>query len=133
MDYEILLKKAREKIPKASLEKARFEFPKIKGHIQGNKTMLTNLLQIANKLNRDPKKMLKFLLKELATPGEIKKNGTVILGRKISSEAINNKISLYAEKFVFCKECGKPDTRDVIEENINFLKCNACGAKAPIK
>ena len=133
MDYKTLLKKAREKIPKASLEKARFEFPKIKGHIQGNKTMLTNFLQIADKLNRDPKKMLKFLLKELATPGDVKNSGTVILGRKISSGAINEKISLYTEKFVFCKECGKPDTDIIIEENINFLKCNACGAKTSIK
>ncbi len=133
MDYRTLLKKAREKIPKASLEKARFELPKIRGHIQGNKTVLTNFLQIVNKLNRDPKKMLKFLLKELATPGEIKNNGSVILGRKISSSAINEKINLYTEKFVFCKECGKPDTQTMIEKNIDFLKCNACGAKTPIK
>mgnify|MGYP001340162455 CR=1 FL=1 len=133
MDYEKLLKKAQGEIPKSSLEKARFEMPKIKGHIQGNRTVLTNFVQIANKLGRDQKQMLKFLLKELATPGEIKKSGSVMLGRKISSNLINEKLNLYAERFVFCKECGKPDTQIKVEGNINFLKCTACGAKHPIK
>ena len=133
MDYEKLLKKAREEIPKSSLEKARFELPKIKGHIQGNRTVLTNFVQIANKLGREPRQMLKFLLKELATPGEIKKSGSIMLGRKIGSNLINEKINLYAEKFVFCKECGKPDTNIKLVDSVIFLKCTACGAEHQIK
>ncbi len=77
--------------------------------------------------------MLKFLLKELATPGEIKKSGSIMLGRKIGSNLINEKINLYAEKFVFCKECGKPDTNIKLVDSVIFLKCTACGAEHQIK
>ena len=73
--------------------------------------------------------MLKYVLKELATPGEIKKTGVVIFGTKLSASRINEKIQQYADTFVVCKECGKPDTKLEKEGNIYFVKCQACGAK----
>ena len=133
MDYQKLLKKAISEMPKSVEEKERFELPNIKGHIQGVRTVLTNFLQIANKLHRDPKQMLKFVLKEIAAPGEIKKSGSVMINRKVSSKLINEKIKSYAEKFVFCDDCGKPDTKLIKENNATFLKCTACGVKHPIR
>ena len=133
MEYKELLKKAREKLPKSIFEKERFEIPKIRGHIQGNRTVLSNFLQIADILRRKPEHLLKYILKELATPGEIKKSGAVIVGAKASASRINEKIRQYANEFVLCQECGKPDTKMEKEGNFNFLKCQACGAKHPIK
>ncbi|AJF61429.1 Translation initiation factor 2 subunit beta [archaeon GW2011_AR15] len=130
MDYDKLLKKAREKLPDSVLKKERFEVPKIMGHLQGNKTVLSNFSQIATHLNRDPDWMLKYILKELATPGEMQKN-LVVLGRKVSASNINEKISEFARKYVICKECGKPDTKISRQNRIIFLKCNACGARYP--
>jgi translation initiation factor 2 subunit 2 len=46
---------------------------------------------------------------------------------------LNNAISKYAETYVICKECGKPDTKIVKKGNFPFLKCLACGAQNPIK
>ena len=73
------------------------------------------------------------MLKELATPGEIKKNGMVIFGRKVSSADLNAKIKKYVDEFVFCKECGKPDTEFLKEDNLLFVKCMVCGSKNTIK
>jgi len=131
-DYISLLERARKLLPKSVLVAERFEIPKVRGHIQGNRTIITNFLQIADFLRRDPKKMLKFILKELATPGEIKKNGTLILGTKISSQLINEKIKKYVDEFVICVECGKPDTVIEKEGEYSFLKCHACGAKRQV-
>jgi translation initiation factor 2 subunit 2 len=133
MDYKKLLEKARSELPKSVFEKARFDIPKVRGHIQGNKTIISNFLQIANTLRREPNHMLKFILKELATPGEIKKSGSVMVGTKVPASRINDKIKKYAEEFVLCKECCKPDTKIMKEGQFLFLKCTACGAKYSIK
>jgi len=132
MDYDKMLKRAVELVPKDSLKAERFEIPKVRGHIQGNKTVVTNLVQIANTLTRKPEHLLKYILKELATPGDFKKN-TVMFGRKISATSINEKITNYARVFVICPECGKPDTKLAKEKTLWFIKCLACGAKRAIK
>ncbi len=133
MEYKELLKKAREQLPKSVFEKERFEIPKIRGHIQGNRTILSNFLQIADILRRKPEHLLKYILKELATPGEIKKSGSVIIGTKVGAGRINEKVRQYANEFVLCGECGKPDTKIEKEDKFTFLKCHACGAKHSIK
>ena len=133
MSYKKLLEKARKELPDSVFEKARFDIPKVRGHIQGNRTIISNFIQIANTFRREPNHILKYILKELATPGEIKKNGSVIIGTKVSASRINESIKKYAEEFVLCKECGKPDTKTLKEGPFLFLKCSACGAKYSIK
>ncbi len=131
MDYEEMLKRGKEKLPQIA-ESDRFEVPKAKGHIEGNKTIISNFAQIADTLGRDINHFLKYVLKELATPGELRKS-SLILGRKISASMINEKIKQYIKEFVICPECRRPDTKLLKEDRITFLKCAACGAKRPVK
>lgn len=133
MDYEQLLERARKQMPASVFEKERFEIPKVRGHIEGNKTIISNFSQIANTLRRPPEHLLKFLLKELATPGDIAKSGLLILGAKVPASRINEKIKQYAHEFVLCHKDGKPDTEIIKEGPFAFLKCNACGHKQPVK
>jgi len=44
-DYEQLLGEAYEKIKPIESSSDRFEIPKIEGHLEGTKTLLTNLLR----------------------------------------------------------------------------------------
>jgi translation initiation factor 2 subunit 2 len=132
MEYEKLLDKAREKLPESVLNCERFEIPKVLGHIQGNRTVLSNFYQIAETLGREPEHLLKYILKELATPGELKKNA-VIIGTKVPASRINQKIEQYAETFVICPECKRPDTKLIKEEGFVFMKCLACGAKKNVR
>jgi len=132
MEYEKLLKKARKELPESVLKTERFEIPKVKGHIEGNKTIISNFEQIADALGRPVEHLLKYVLRELATPGEMRK-GALIIGRKISAARINEKIKNYANDFVICQECRKPDTQLLKEDRITFMKCLACGAKHPVK
>jgi translation initiation factor 2 subunit 2 len=132
MDYESLLKKAKKELPKELIKKERFELPKVKGHIEGNKTIIINFFEICSILHRDQSQLLKYLQRELATPANI--NGKrLVLGRKISSGLINEKVEKYANEFVICEECGKPDTKLIKEDRILEKKCMACGAKHPVK
>ncbi|MBL7100456.1 MAG: translation initiation factor IF-2 subunit beta [Nanoarchaeota archaeon] len=132
LDYKELLKKGREELPESVKTTERFEMPKAKGHIEGNKTIIINFIQIANDLNREVSHLLKFLQRELATPAIIS-GQRLILGRKILSNQINAKIELYAKTFVLCPDCKKPDTKMIKEDKVLSLKCMACGAKHPIK
>ncbi|MDD5192972.1 MAG: translation initiation factor IF-2 subunit beta [Candidatus Nanoarchaeia archaeon] len=130
--YEQLLNQAHEKIKPISHSGERFEIPKIEGHLEGTKTVLSNLPQIASYLRRPVDHFFKFLLKELATPGTFK-NSLVVLQRKISSQKINEKIEEYAKEFVICKQCGKPDTEIIKDKGFTFMHCLACGAKNSIR
>ncbi len=132
MNYEEMLKKGRDKLPESVHTAERFEIPKVRGHLQGTRTIISNFSEIASTLGRAPQHLLKFILKELATPGEVKRSGTAIIGSKTPASRLNDKISLYAKQFVLCPECGKPDTKISKEKNISFMKCMACGAKSPI-
>ena len=132
-EYKKLLEVARKELPEHVFKKERFEIPKVKGHIQGNRTIINNFLQIASVLRREPEHMLKFVLRELATPGEIKKSGSVIIGSKVPASRINEKIKQYASSYIFCYECSKPDTKIEKEGNLSFIKCLACGARHSIK
>ncbi len=132
MDYNKLLKRAHDNLPEIVSVRERFEIPNVRGHLQGNKTIISNFQQICNTIQRDQSHLLKYLLKELATSGEIR-NNLLIFNTKISSKNINRKIRQFANLFVLCYDCGKPDTKILVENNISFLKCQACGAKHHIK
>jgi len=130
-NYEELLDRAKKILPETKQSTERFIIPNIRGHVQGNKTILSNFIQIAQHLGRSPEHMLKYVLKELAAPGEIKKQ-FLILGTKIPANRINESIKEYAETFVICRECRKPDTKMNKEGEVYFIKCQACGAKYSI-
>jgi len=132
-DYKKMLGDVRKNLPEVVFLKERFEIPKVIGHIQGNRTIITNFIQIASTLRRDINHLLKYVLKELATPGEVKKSGSLILGTKVPASRINEKIRQYANEFVLCFECGKPDTQIVREGELTYMKCTACGAKNIVK
>ena len=127
-----MLEKAKAQLPETTTTKERFEIPKAIGHIQGSKTIISNFNQITSILRREPAHLLKYLQRELATPASID-GPRLILGRKINSSLINQKIESYTQTFILCKECGKPDTQLKKEEKVLTLKCTVCGAKHPIK
>lgn len=132
MEYEEMLKKAKSEMPESVHERERFEIPKVMGHIQGSRTIISNFTQIALTLRRSSEHLLKFVLKELATPGSLSKS-TLIIGTKVPASRINEKIRQYANEFVLCKVCGKPDTKIEKEGSIAYLKCSACGAKYSVR
>jgi translation initiation factor 2 subunit 2 len=127
-EYEKLLTQAYDQVKQVEHNGNRFETPKLEGHFEGKKTILTNFFQIAAYIRRDPEHFQKFILKELAASGQ-RDGDRLILNMKVPSSKIIFKIEQYVKEFVLCKECGKPDTELVKQERINFIHCLACGAK----
>jgi len=131
-NYEQMLEEAIKSLPEGAVLKERFEIPKAKGHIQGNKTVITNFNDIINLFRRDRDHFLKYLLKELATPGNMD-GPRLVLGRKVTSSLINQKIDNYAKSYVICSNCGKPDTQIIEKDGKSYLRCAACGTQNIIK
>lgn len=126
--YEELLKKARSELPEGAGNGDRFEVPKVKGHIQGNKTIVNNFHQIAQTIRRPEAHLLKYVNRELATMGEVKKNA-VLFKSKIPAARLNEKIQSYVDTFVICKTCHRPDTKLEKEGGVTIMICQACGAR----
>ena len=131
-DYTKLLDEAYKKVKQVDTSSGRFEIPKIEGHFEGRKTLLSNFFQIASYIRRKPEHFQKFMLRELATSGQ-KEGDRFVLNNKIPSAKINQKIEQYVKEFVLCKECKKPDTELIKEDRLTFVRCLACGAKHSVR
>lgn len=131
-DYESLLTEAYKNIKPITNKSERFEPPKAEAMIEGNKTIISNFYQITSYLRRKPEHLTKYLSRELATSAQID-GERLILQRKISAERINQKIESYTQEFVICKECKKPDTELIKQDDFTFVHCLACGAKHSVR
>jgi len=132
MNYELMLERGKSKLPETAVSTERFTVPKVTGHLEGNKTVISNFLQIASTIRRNPEHLVKYINRETAARGEIKKQ-LLVFNTKLPSQKINEKIQQYVDEFVICKECGKPDTKLSKEGVITFIRCQACGAKHSVK
>lgn len=130
--YETLLEQAYTKVKVVALSKERFEIPKVTGQIAGKNTILTNFGQIALYLRREPEHIAKFLQKQLASNGKLE-GDRLVFNTKLNSQKVNEKIKVYADEFVLCPVCKKPDTEIESEKGIKTKMCLACGAKSPVK
>lgn len=128
MNYQDLLKRAYEKIPKRAETKDRFLVPRISSEVSGNKTLVKNFSEIASYLKREASHLAKYFFKELATAGSLQNNILILTG-KFQRDFLQKKLEDYIKEFVYCKQCGEPDTKLLKEDRITFLKCDACGAK----
>lgn len=130
--YEHLLDNAYKNLKVVSSSGERFEVPKVTGQVSGKNTIITNIAAIASYIRRPIEHIAKFLMKELATPGDLEKD-RLILKTKMNSARVNEKLELYVKEFVLCPECKKPDTEIITEKGVKFKHCLACNAKTPIK
>ncbi len=124
-----MLDKVYEKIKKGEI-KDRINIIKPEISSSGNKTIISNFEQFCNSIRRDKKQVAKFLYRELATSGSIDGRKLILQTR---SPILEDKIQKYLKNFVYCHECGKPDTILQKEGRFYILKCEACGARRTIK
>lgn len=132
MNYEDLLKKAYTSLPQKTESGERFEIPVGEILVQGNRTIIKNFADIADKLRRDKRHLAKYMSKELAAPGNID-GARLILNSKISERSVNEKLKAYVDAFVMCKQCRRPDTKLVeFERGLYVMMCEACGARGSV-
>lgn len=130
-DYEDLLEKGKEEVPEDIGSGDRFEIPEIRTRKEGSQTIIEEFAGLADKFNRDEKHLSKYIQNELGTAGHIEGDELVLNG-EFRRGKVNEKVHNYADEYVFCPECERPDTKIRKEKGVEILKCQACGARTPI-
>jgi translation initiation factor 2 subunit 2 len=131
-DYESLLDKARENIPRDIRSSARWKLPEPKVMIEGSQTIIRNFSDIVDMMNRDGNHVYHFLQNELGTSGSREEHRVLLKGR-IPPKRIKEKLGNYVRTYVLCDQCNAPDTQFIKEDRTTLLKCQACGATRPVK
>lgn len=131
MNYEELLEEAFKKIVKRE-SRERFNPPSPEIEILSDKTIIKNFVDISNYIKRDIKHFSRYMMKSLASSGEIK-GKQLILFSKLKKEQVLERINTYIKNFVICRFCNEPDTKLEKDERIYFLKCDACGARYAVE
>jgi translation initiation factor 2 subunit 2 len=132
--YEKMLNDAFSKIPTKTKKRARFEIPRLAHEIVSRRgpTIIYNFKDICDSLNRNPTTILKFMSKELGTPGNFFTPRVSFKGR-FDFDTIKRLLDRYIQNYIICPVCNSPDSHLVKERRIKFLLCDACGAKSPVK
>ena len=132
-EYDKLLKRIKGKLSKdSSVGTARFELPPVDVMWEGQRTLFRNFADYPKIMRRDPLKLLQYLSKEFAVPAERVGDSAMFIGKR-DPDDFTRLLDIYVSDYIKCITCQSPDTRIEREKRINFLICEACGAKSTIK
>jgi translation initiation factor 2 subunit 2 len=130
-DYELLLERAKKKLPHTLESHDRFQVPEADVMIEGKTTVIRNFGDIVDALRREPDHLLGYLLRELGTAGSMEGRRVVFKG-KVATAQVADRIKNYVDEYVLCSECSRPDTKIVKDGRILILVCETCGAHRPV-
>ncbi len=128
--YLKLLDEAYNDLPEVLLKSERFEIPKVTGKLIKTRTVVSNFADIAKHFARDKDHFFKFFLKDVGVRGEYNPKGELILHSRFQPSLLNKTVKKYYDQYVKCPHCNSPDT--ILDNQINILKCNACGHQEKI-
>ncbi|MHA1520553.1 MAG: translation initiation factor IF-2 subunit beta [Promethearchaeota archaeon] len=131
-EYLELVDRAFEKIPEGFHETDRWKIPVVRLEYEGKNTIIVNFKDIVDSIKRDEKHLMKYILQEVGTAGNIKGNKSILKGKQ-KLRTLNRLVNNYCETYVICETCGKPDTIILKEGRSHLLVCQACGTRHPVK
>ena len=115
----------------------RYKMPKLIGKVEGRgngiKTAIPNMTSIATSLHRPPGEVTKFFGCELgAQTTWTDDTERAIVNGAHTTQVLQEKLSIYIEKFVLCPACRLPETSYKIKSECIYHQCVACGAREPV-
>lgn len=119
-------------MPSVSTKRERLELPRLYITTVGMRTIISNFKEVADVLDRNPQHILKFLTREMATAATYHDSRAIFQGR-FKRDSFQRLLLRYLQSHVICPVCKRPDTKIVKDRRLNFLECNACGARSSVK
>jgi translation initiation factor 2 subunit 2 len=132
-EYLKLLDRAMQEIPQKAKKVGTQVIPNLVIFNVGTSTVIKNFREYCDRIRRDEKIVMKYLLKELGAPGSINENGQLVIQGKFSSSSINSLMDRFLKIYVRCSTCGSYDTVLKREGKVWYVSCLACGAQTPVK
>jgi len=116
----------------------RYKMPKLAARTEGRgngiHTLIINMNQIADAINRPPDVITKYFGVELGaqTRWEEENTKSTVNGAHTAPD-LQQKLNTFIDKFVLCPACLLPETSLVINTKGTIKhSCNACGHKGPV-
>ncbi|QKR00504.1 translation initiation factor IF-2 subunit beta [Metallosphaera tengchongensis] len=131
--YTALLDRLYAKLPKKDLATETQTLPVLSIITVGNTTIIKNFSEFCDRIRREDKLCMRYLLKELAAAGSLSDNGQLSIQGKFSSSIVNTFMDRFIKTYVQCSTCKSLDTVLVKDKKIWYIQCLACGAKSSVK
>jgi len=130
-EYRAMLARAKARLPEAGSRRGRFNPPEADVLYEGKTTVWRNFADVVEVVRRDQQDMFQYMLRELGTSGNVDGRRALFKGRVVKKN-IEDKLKAYLDAYVFCHECGAPDTKLAKEGRTLILRCEACGGHRPV-
>ncbi|KAJ2812451.1 translation initiation factor eIF-2 beta subunit [Coemansia furcata] len=92
------------------------------------RTLFGNIEDISKRMHRPSEHVIKFLLAELGTTGNIDISKRLIIKGIFKPKQVETVLRRYIVEYVTCKSCKSGETSLTKENSINFVKCENCGS-----
>ncbi|MEM0122376.1 MAG: translation initiation factor IF-2 subunit beta [Saccharolobus sp.] len=132
-EYIELLERVYTKLPEKTNKVRSQPLPSLIILNIGNTTIIRNFSEYCDRIRREDKLCMKYLLKELAAAGSEDDKGELVLQGKFSSQVINVLMERFLKSFVQCSTCKSLDTILKKDKKSWYIVCLACGAQNPVK
>lgn len=132
-EYLQLLDRLHSKLPEKVQKQGIQALPNLIILNIGTTTVIRNFKEYCDRLRREDKLCMKYLLKELGVAGTIESNGQLMIQGKFSSSVINTLMERFIKMYVRCPTCGSIDTILKKDRNVWYISCLACGAQTSVK
>ncbi|KAJ8600719.1 hypothetical protein CTAYLR_003931 [Chrysophaeum taylorii] len=115
----------------------RYKMPRLVGKVEGRgngiKTAIPNMTQVAAALHRPAGEVTKFFGCELgAQTTWTEETERAIVNGAHTTQVLQDKLSIYIEKFVLCPSCRLPETSYKIKNDMIYHQCVACGFRGSV-
>lgn len=130
MEYDDMLDRAIAGTPDIEGSSDRFEVPDPEVRQEGNVTVFENFQSVCRRLGREDEHVMKFLQNEVGTSAHLDERNRARLTGEFDQDRLAAAIETYVDEYVRCPECGLPDTRLEREQDVEILRCEACGARS---
>uniref|UniRef100_A0ACD5WSK2 Uncharacterized protein n=1 Tax=Avena sativa TaxID=4498 RepID=A0ACD5WSK2_AVESA len=100
------------------------------------KTVFANFMDSCQKIRRDPRHVMDYLLSELATSGSLDGQQRLVVKGRFAPRNFEQLLRRYIYEYVICNGCKGTDTTLSRENRLLFLRCEQCGSSrsvAPIR
>mgnify|MGYP001773268482 CR=1 FL=1 len=132
-EYEALLDRLYKKLPEKDMNVSGQTLPNLIILHIGTTTIIRNFSEYCDRIRRDNKICMRYLLKELGAPGSINENGQLVIQGKFASAVVSALMDRFLRSYVQCSTCKSLDTVLKIDKKIWYISCLACGAQTPVK
>ena len=111
----------------------RYKMPSLTAQNQSNKTVITNLSEVAKAISRPEEDLMKMFGYRRQAKSSFKK-GTAFLGGKHLLSDLKEDLRWYIKTYVLCRVCSNPETIIIVSKSGKIkLVCQACPETSTVK